>query len=293
MKIAEGLGAWHNNYNTRPLAECVERAERARLDFVIVKYGWPHVERAYQEAGIPWATERYVFIDQPENEGNMLADAVDAGACFAVINAEEGRGGWGRAEEGAQAIETIATTFCARHPAVALYACLDTRGDRLRHPYQQAALHWCDGIMPMIYPGAFRPHQPGGYIGQAFDDALAGKDFGDQRVYPVLQSYGWEWPKDSGQIHHMGPAGIAVQAEYAKDWRMHGMQFYTIHHATDEEWDAVCALKLKPEPEPDPLTAKEKCELAIYRGSKPLIHLATDGEWAALHAKLHEMKVDA
>lgn len=288
MKTAEGIGAWHNQYNNRSLTECVERAQRARLDFVIMKYGYPVYERAYQEAGIPWATERFVYADQPENEGGMLADAVDAGACFAVINAEEG-GGWEVAENGAAKMAWVIHTFRLRHPEVPLYACLDTRGDRLSHPYQQMALERCDGIMPMIYPGAFYRHQPGGYIAQAFDDALAGKDFGDQRVYPVLQSYGWDYPP--GQSRTMGANGITVQDALAGVYPGHS--FYTLHHATDAEWDAVCALKPEPKPEPDPLTAKEKCELAIYRGSKPLIHLATDGEWAALHAKLHEMKVDA
>ena len=285
MKIAEGIGAWHNQYNTRPLAECAGRAQRAQLDFVIVKYGLRAAEQAYAKAGVPWATERYVYINQPEREADMLAAAVDNGAVFAVINAEEGRGGWGPAEEGAQAIETIATAFSNRHPAVALYACLDTRGDRLNHPYQQAALHWCDGIMPMIYPGAFRPGQPLAYIVRAFDDALKGKDFGDQRVYPVLQSYGWDDPP--GRARTMGAYGIRMQAGWASPHP--GCSFYTLHHATDAEWDAVCALKPKPKPEPLPAELLLR-EMQIR---SECVGLANSGWLGVLHDKLHAIEAES
>jgi len=239
MTTAAGIWAWHNHYNTLPLAKCVERAQRAKIEGVIVKYGMPETERAYAAGGIRWATERYVYADDPAGEGNKLANAVDAGAYFAVINAEEGPGGWGPAPETGPAMSLLIDTFRARHPGTTLYASIDTRGDRLNHPYQQIMLLRCNGIMPMIYPGAFRPSQPDGYITLAVVECLQGKNFFGLPVFPTFQSYSWEWPKDSGQIRVMGPDGIRLQAIAADIYKPAGINFYTIHHATDAEWDEV------------------------------------------------------
>lgn len=270
MKTAEGLGAWHNNYNDLPIEKCVERAVRAKLGFVIVKYGYPDVEQAYVKAGIPWATERFVLMDQLELEGNMLADAVDAGACFAVVNAEEG-GGWGPKAGTGWAMTKLIDTFRFRHPHVALYACLDTRGDRLYHPYQQVALDRCDAILPMVYPVAFYPHRPPDYISQAFRDTIRGKDFQGQPIFPVLQSYG----------KLLGPGGIKEQFSRAMVWGK-GCSFYTIHHATDAEWDAVCALRPKEQPEQ---TGAGKLVLELAHRIE-VIKLAADGDWTGLHKEL-------
>jgi len=241
MTTAAGIWAWHNNYSTLPLAKCVERAQRAKIEGVIVKYGMPATEKAYTAGGIRWATERFASANNPISEGNKLADAVDAGAAFAVINAEEG-GGWGPLADTGPAMTTLINTFRTRHPRVLLYASIDTRSDRLSHPYQQVMLHRCDGVMPMIYPGAFRPSQPDGYITLAIVDCLQGKSFGGLPVFPTLQSYPWEWPKNSGQIRTMGPEGIRLQATGAGIYFPEGISFYTIHHATDAEWDEVCKL---------------------------------------------------
>lgn len=244
MTTAAGIWAWHNNYNTLPLAKCVERAQRAKIEGVIVKYGSPATEKAYANGGIRWATERYVYSNDPEGEGTRLANAIDAGGAFAVINAEEGPGGWGPTEYTRGAMNAIINTFRARHPRVPIYASIDTRGDRLSHPYQQVMLLRCNGIMPMIYPGAFRPSQPDGYITLAVIECLQGKDFFHLPVFPTFQSYSWEWPKGSGQIRILGPAGIQRQAALLQPYgvEIQGFQFYTIHHATDAEWDAVCKL---------------------------------------------------
>jgi hypothetical protein len=260
MTTAAGIWAWHNQYNTLPLAKCVERAQRAKLEGVIVKYGLPEAEKAYAAAGIRWATERFAYADSPISEGNKLADAVDAGACFAVINAEEG-GGWGPATATGPAMERLIDTFRIRHSGAPLYASIDTRGDRLSHPYQQVMLERCNGIMPMIYPGAFRPSQPGGYIEEGIADCLWNKDFRHLPVFPTLQSYSWEYPKGSGQIHAMGPFGISRQAELLKVYGglIQGFQFYTIHHATDAEWEEVC--KVVAACSAPPLTTATELEL--------------------------------
>jgi hypothetical protein len=242
MTTAAGIWAWHNQFSSLPLAKCVERAQRAKIEGVIVKYGMPNVEQAYKVGGIKWATEVYAYISQPQLEGGRLADAVDAGAAFAVINAEEGPGGWGPSETTRLAMSILINTFRNRHPTVPLYASIDTRGDRLNHPYQQIMLQACDGIMPMQYPGSFYPSQPANYIDAAVSNCLAGKDFRGKLVFPTLQSYSWEWPKDSGQIHSIGPSGIQRQVALLQPYgaEIQGFQFYTIHHATDAEWDAVC-----------------------------------------------------
>ena len=242
MTTAAGIWAWHNNWSTMPLAKCVERAQRAKIEGVIVKYGAPATEKAYSAGGVRWATERYAYRDDPVGEGTKLANAVDAGAQFAVINAEEGPGGWGPLTDTGPAMTALIDTFRARHPGTPLYASIDTRGDRLRHPYQQVMLLRCNGVMPMIYPGAFRPSQPDGYITLAVVECLQGKDFYNLPVFPTLQSYPWEWPKNSGQIHTMGPEGIRLQATGAGIYCPEGINFYTIHHATDAEWDEICKL---------------------------------------------------
>src|SRR4030042_1846151 len=98
MPLLEGRWAWWNqNHATSfDLSRMVQRAKDARLAGTVIKYGYPHVEAAFTAAGIPWAVERYVYIGNPDGEGQKLANAVNAGAVAAVINAEEGEGGWGR-----------------------------------------------------------------------------------------------------------------------------------------------------------------------------------------------------
>jgi len=208
----------------------VQRAKDARLAGIVIKYGYPQVERAFTAAGIPWAVERYVYIGQPEAEGQKLANAVDAGAVAAVINAEEGEGGWGPGINTGPAMERLIAAFRARHPTVELYASVDTRGDRLQHPYQQVLRRNIAGWLPMVYPKAFRPACPAGFVAAAFRDCIDNRDFGGIPVYPTIQTYdeiGARYVEEqTGEVHRRG---------------LTGYQAYTIAHATDAEWAAIVA----------------------------------------------------
>ena len=78
---------------TDPPDEVVRRARLALVDALIIKYGDPAFERAISAAGLEWGVERFAYAAQPEREADMLADAVDAGARFAVANCEPNDGG--------------------------------------------------------------------------------------------------------------------------------------------------------------------------------------------------------
>lgn len=79
-------GWCHNGYHHLPAAEVARRARLARLDALIIKYGDPAFERAISAEGLAWGTERFTYAHQAALEGRRLADAVDAGAAFAVGN---------------------------------------------------------------------------------------------------------------------------------------------------------------------------------------------------------------
>jgi len=217
-----GRWAWWNQNSSQSfdLAKMVQRAKDARLNGVIIKYGWPDVERAFTAAGFPFAVERYVYPTQPEKEATMLANAVDAGAIAAVINAEVE---W--EPLGPEPMERLIAAFRARHPTVELYASVDTRGNRLSLPYQRVLAQHIAGWLPMVYPLAFRPSRPAGYVASAFADCLDGKGFGGIPVLPTIQTY-----------DGIGSSAVREELAEVKQRNLLGCQAYTICHATDEEW---------------------------------------------------------
>lgn len=223
MVRAEGYGAWWNQYGDLDLAEGVARAQRAQgLRFVIVKYGMPQAERALASAGVYWATEAYVYPDAPQLWGQRLGQAAEAGAAFAVINAEKE---WER--EGEASMEALIRAFRrTAGPEPELYASVDTRGSRMGLPYQRVLARHVAGWMPMIYPLAFYPSRPPHWVAQAFRDALDGKDFGGKLVMPTIQTY-----------DGIGSAAVEIELAEVRRRRLAGCQAYTIRHATDSEWD--------------------------------------------------------
>ena len=240
--ILEGKWAWWNQYGdlSFDMAVCTTRAKSAGLRGIVIKFGYPLVERAFTEAAIPWATERYARYVNPEGEATMLADAVAAGAVAAVINAEEGGdevsgGHWERDWDGSH-MRRLIGAFRARHPAVELYASVDTRSNRLQQPYQIAFRDHITAWLPMIYPLAFRAARPAGFVARAFADCLDGKDFYGLPVLPTIQTY-----------DGIGPQALAEQLAEVKGRGLTGYQAYTIGHATDAEW-AVIAQKEEPVP---------------------------------------------
>ena len=223
MPLAEGVWAWWNPYGSLPVASCVRRAKEARLRGVIVKAGYPEARGAFDQAGIPWATERYVYPDRPEEEAHRLAQEVAAGARFAVINAEVE---W--EPLGPDPMRRLIAELRRLHLDVELYASVDTRGGRTALPYQRVLAEHVAGWMPMCYPLAFRPHQPAGYVAQAFRDCLDRKDFRGKPVLPTIQTY-----------DGIGAEAVAQQIAEVRRRGLPGYQAYTIAHATDAEWAAV------------------------------------------------------
>ena len=243
MRLAGRWAFWNQYAPQTSIEKCIQRTKDARLEGVIVKYGYPQIERSLTAVGIPWATERYVYPSQPRAEATMLANAVDAGAVAAVINAEvewEGMGYQGAATAGLAMLELV-TAFRARHPTVELYASVDTRGNRLSLPYQQVLRRNIAGWLPMVYPKAFRPTCPAGFVGAAFRDCLDNRDFGGVPMLPTIQTY-----------DGIGAQAIADQVGECKRRGLPGYQAYTIAHATDAEWAAFDQdVPMPPQPDPE------------------------------------------
>jgi hypothetical protein len=220
MVLAEGRWAWWNGYGSLPVEHGVRRAREARLRGVIVKWGHPQARDAFARGGVAVATERYVYPGQPEVEARRLAEDVAAGARFAVINAEAE---WERV--GPEPMRHLIAEFRRLQPQTELYASVDTRGGRMALPYQRELAEHVAGWMPMVYPAAFYPGRPPGFIERAFRDALDGKDFGGKPVLPAVQTY-----------DGIGANAVAAQLAEARRRGLAGYQAYTIAHATDEEW---------------------------------------------------------
>ena len=229
MDILKGIGAWWNGFGALDgdLVAETARASAASLDYVVVKYGNPAAEQAFSAAGLLRGSERFVSAASPAAEAGMLSDAVDAGAAFAVINAEEG-GGFDAGGAAGNAMAGIIDAFRARHAGTPLYAALDTRGARTSYPYQQVALARCDAVMPMVYPAAFYPAQPSGYVHQAVADALA--PLAGQRLplHPIIQTYGG-----------IGAAAVLQEIQEVGAYQVRSFSAYTIGHATDAEWQQI------------------------------------------------------
>jgi hypothetical protein len=202
----------------------VRRARERPLDYVVVKYGYPHVERAFAAAGIRWATERFVYPEQPEAEAKMLADAVDAGAAFAVINAEDWVG-WSAAAP----MERLVSAFRRWHPTVELYASIDSRGHRSSLPFMGTLRAHVTAWMPMVYPWDFE--QP---VATAFAAALDGLYTGGKPVLPTIETY-----PNSRTGARPGAAGVEAQVAEVRRRGLPGYNIYTLGHATAEEWLAV------------------------------------------------------
>jgi hypothetical protein len=218
MALAAGRWAWWNQYGSASIDACVRRALDARLDGVIVKWGFPDAQSAFANAGVAWATERYVYPAQPEVEAQRLAKDISRGARFAVINAEIE---WEAL--GPQPMQRLIAEFRRLHPAAELYACVDTRGGRMSLPYQRALAEHITGWMPMVYPAAFAQTPAA-----AFAAALDGRDFAGKPVMPAIQTYGG-----------IGATAVAAQAAEVRRRNLPGYQAYTIAHATDDEWRVI------------------------------------------------------
>jgi hypothetical protein len=200
----------------------------------------------------------------------MLADAVDAGASFAVANCEPNDGGgWGDAGA-AVAIRRLVAAFRARHDSVPLYVAADLRhGRSLGAPFvREAARGGVDGWMPMVYPKAFHLS-----VRAAFDAAYPGPAYLGLPCAPVIQTYD-------------GPGALMVleQVAEAKRRGAASISIYVVETATDDELRAAATAHAAPLS--DPATLREVAA-AYARGAIAILDHGTPAElgaWGRLFA---------
>jgi hypothetical protein len=262
------LGWCHNGYHNAPAEEVVRRARLAQLDALVIKYGDPDFERAITAAGIPWGGERFAYAAQAAREGAMLADAVDAGAAFAVANCEPNDGGgWGDVGA-ADAIRALIDTFRARYSTTPLYIAADLRhGRSFDAPFvREASGGGIDGWMALVYPKAF-----GQTAAAAFDSAYPGARYLGLPCDPVIQTY--------------GEPGFALVAEQIAEAMRRGcasISIYVVETATDDELRAVATAKAAPAPD---AAALRDTAAAYVRGAIAILDHGTPAElgaWARL-----------
>ncbi len=263
-------GWCHNGYHAQPAAEVTRRARLARLDALVVKYGDPAFEHALTAAGMSWGVERFAHASQPAAEARMLADAVEAGATFAIANCEPNDGGgWDRANA-EHAIRTLIDAFRARYATTPLYICADLRrARRLDAPFvREAARGGIDGWMPMVYPRAF-----GQSVRAAYDAAFPGATYLGLACAPVLQTY-----------DNVGATMVLDQVNEAKRRGATSLSIYVVETATDAELGAVASAKTGAATDAATLTATA---LAYLRGGIAILDHGTPAEleaWGALFA---------
>ena len=212
--------AWWNQYGTVPVAQCVERAKAARLDCLIVKAGYLEQRNTFLTAGVPVATEIYAQPESLAYQLTVLERDINAGARFAVINAEVE---W-ETTDGTE-MRRLITDLRRRCPGTPIYACTDTRRGRMQLPYQLVMSELCDAWSPMIYPKTFEQTTQ-----RAFAAALDDKDFAGKPVIPAIQTY-----------NNIGAQAVADQLAEVRRRRLAGYGAYTIGHATNEEWAVITA----------------------------------------------------
>ena len=269
------LGWCHNGYHNLPADEVVRRARLAQLDALIIKYGDPEFEHTITAAGIAWGVERFAYAAQAAREGAMLADAVDAGAAFAVANCEPNDGGsWGDAGA-AEAIRALIDAFRARHASTPLYIAADLRrGRSLDAPFVREASRGrrvagetgVNGWMALVYPKAFVQT-----AAAAFDAAYPGARYLGLPCDPVIQTY-----------DDPGPALVTEQITEAKRRGCASISIYVVETATDDELLAVAGAKATLAP--DASTLREAAA-AYVRGAIAILDHGTPAElgaWARL-----------
>lgn len=259
------LRGWcHNGYHDAPADEVIRRARLARLDALIIKYGDPAFERAIAASGIPWGVERFAYAGQAAREGAMLADAVDAGASFAVANCEPNDGGGWDDAGAASAIRVLIAAFRARHATVPLFIAVDLRrGRSLNAPFvHEAARDGVDGWMPLVYPRAFQQS-----VVAAFDAAFPGATYLGLPCAPAIQTY-----------DEPGALLVLEQISEAKRRGAAFLSIYIVETATDDELRAVAAAH--DAPLPDRATLREVAA-AYVRGAITILDHGTPAELSA------------
>jgi hypothetical protein len=267
------FGWCHNGYHNAPAPDVLRAAALAGIDALIIKYGDPAFERAIAAGGMPWGVERFAYAANAAAEGAMLADAVDAGASFAVANCEPNDGGGWDAASAAAAMRTLIDAFRARHAAVALYVAADLRrGRSLDAPLvREASRGGVDGWMAMVYPIAF-----GQSASAAFDAAYPGPIYLGLPCAPIIQTY-----------DDVRPDLVREQIAEAIRRGARSVSLYVVETASDDELRAVAAaaraapVDAAAKPAPVDAATLRDVAAAYTRGAIAILDHGTPAELAA------------
>lgn len=282
--LANKRGAWINQFAQPDAALFTERARQ--VDYVVIKYGLAFYEAAARAAGVPWVAERMGDMgagsqngpDNAELFANQLADqALQPGCIAAVINLEEADGGWHN-DDGSATRHLIAT-FRARAPGVPIFASLDTRGGRPDSPYQVACADECDGLMPMIYPQAFRPDGRFGFVQKAFDDCLNARvalRWDQKEIIATIQTYSSTLTRQDVEEE------AAICGQLLRAGHIVGANAYTLGHANKAQWEGW--LTFIPST-PAPLPAPPAPDTNEYIAALVALRAAWTAQWTAIADK--------
>lgn len=233
-------GTWINQFAKPSVKTFTDRA--AQVDYTIIKYGLAGYEKEAAKLGHPWLAERMAETGVGHQDGPLhaarfgreLANQANQPGCVgAVVNLEEADGGWHT--DNGEGTKILIQTFRTLAPDKPLFASLDTRGIRPNYPYQMVCAAQCDGVMPMVYPGAFGQTAPVAFAAAITD--LVRLRWKGKEIIPTYQTY--------------SPPAVDVHAEVAEVRRLHasaviqGANTYTMGHATQEQWNA--SLNYRPE----------------------------------------------
>jgi hypothetical protein len=236
--LAGNRGAWMNQW-APPKPDWPVRGHQ--VDHVIIKYGMKPYEVTAFEEGIPWLGERMAengvgSQDAPAHAmeyANELANQVLQPGCIGgVINLEESDGGW-HLDDGS-ATRLLISTFRSKIPSKPLFAALDTRANRPNSPYQQVCAELCDGVMPMVYPGAFE--LPAHISFAVAITPLLRAHWRDKDILPAYETYS---PPDVDVDDEV----LNLNLLYTQGL-IQGASSYTLGHATDSQW--LSSLNFKP-----------------------------------------------
>ena len=218
-----GLRAvWHWNESALPIDKVIDLTKETGGNAIILKAGYqapaysanfhrrndfPASAKKVKDAGLMLLAEVFCVPGSWEAEASCLRWAVrEHKACAVVLNME----GPYEAETDGDNARNLLRNLGSLAP---VWACTDFRGDRLALPYHRVLVAHVEGLMPMIYPRAFRPDTPFGDIQRAFDDAYGrwdalGTEFPRGPTLPILpaiQSYdGMDYRRWSGRSSSPG-----------------------------------------------------------------------------------------
>ena len=296
MSILYGKrGTWVNQF-AQPTLEEFDAGMRP-MEYVVLKWGLNGAgiggpnsgvyERQAASLGKDWLAERMAESGEGSQDGprhaalyaEQLANQANQPGCVgAVINLEEGDGGWHL--DNGDGTRLLINTFRTKAPGKPLFASLDTRGNRPNLPYQRICAGLCDGVMPMVYHAAFQQSPATAFavaITPLMRERWAGKDIiATYQTYDVRK----ELPIQTDVMAQVAE----LRSLYARGI-IHGANSYTMGHATPAQWAASLAFEPKPHvitsPKPDVAAALAEIRKLWLEGTHQVEQKGTIQELAA------------